>query len=262
MQVARWTVKWIVGVAPALAALVLGVSPSPSYARSSHVVGSVCANVAGPKPVKGPEPDISWRIGLTGRTAVFDSLPGRRLRQSEWVGPREAPSLLVIAPPRSDQGRCWVRVRLPWRPNNASGWINADNVSLTQTGWRIEVSTARRTLTLFQGGKPVRTISVVVGAPGTPTPNGLFAIAWAVPWNPNAFLGSWVLELTAHSNVLQQFDGGDGLVGIHGRGGASLLNPLGTAASHGCIRLANADIDWLVHRIRAADLPGIPVEIS
>ncbi len=137
-----------------------------------------------------------------------------------------------------------------------------NEVLLASTPWRIEVSTARRTLTLFRAGKPVHTVSVVVGKPSTPTPDGLFAIAWAIPWHPNDFLGSWVLELTAHSDVLQEFDGGDGTVGIHGRGGASLVDPLGSAASHGCIRLANNDIDWLVSTVGQGRLPGTPVQVD
>jgi lipoprotein-anchoring transpeptidase ErfK/SrfK len=158
--------------------------------------------------------------------------------------------------------RCWLQVRLPWRPNTAAGWINAKLVVVEKTKWRIDVSTAHRTLTVFEAGKAVRTISVVVGKPSTPTPTGMFAVAWAVRWNPNDFLGSWVLELTAHSDALQRFDGGNGLVGIHGRGGASLLDPLGTAASHGCIRLANDSIDWLVHTVGQSWLPGTPVQVS
>ena len=148
------------------------------------------------------------------------------------------------------------------RPNTAAGGVNAKNVVLASTRWRIEVSTARRTLTLFRSGNAVRTVSVVVGKPSTPTPLGLFAVVWAIPWHPTDFLGSWVLELTAHSDVLQQFDGGDGTVGIHGRGGTSLLDPLGSARSHGCIRLDNASIDWLVQTIGASQLPGTPVEVS
>jgi lipoprotein-anchoring transpeptidase ErfK/SrfK len=108
----------------------------------------------------------------------------------------------------------------------------------------------------------MRTVSVVVGKPSTPTPLGLFAVTWAIRWHPSDFLGSWVLELTAHSNVLQRFDGGDGTVGIHGRGGTSLLDPLGTARSHGCVRLANGSIDWLVKTIGADGLPGTPVQIT
>jgi len=95
----------------------------------------------------------------------------------------------------------------------------------------------------------------------TPTPQGFFPIigAWAEP--PSAFLGSWILPLTAHSNGLGQFDGGDGTVGSHGRGGASLLDPLGTASRHGCIRVANSLIDWIVHSIAAGRLPG-PVRVD
>ena len=108
----------------------------------------------------------------------------------------------------------------------------------------------------------MRSVQVVVGAPGTATPVGLFSIvgAWGSP--PGAFLGSWILPLTAHSDTLQHFEGGDGTVGIHGRGGASLLDPLGSARSHGCIRLANAAIDWLVRKVGAGRLAGIPVSVQ
>jgi hypothetical protein len=107
----------------------------------------------------------------------------------------------------------------------------------------------------------VQRLKVVVGAPETPTPVGLFSIigAWRSP--PSSFLGSWILALTAHSEVLRRFDGGDGTVGVHGRGGASLQAPLGTARSHGCIRLANSAIDRLVHLIGARRLAGIPVSV-
>jgi lipoprotein-anchoring transpeptidase ErfK/SrfK len=70
------------------------------------------------------------------------------------------------------------------------------------------------------------------------------------------------LALTAHSDALHKFDGGNGRIGIHGRGGSSLRDPLGTARSHGCIRLANTAIDWLLHTIGRAQLPGISVQIN
>jgi lipoprotein-anchoring transpeptidase ErfK/SrfK len=113
----------------------------------------------------------------------------------------------------------------------------------------------------LRAGRLARRLSVVIGAPATPTPTGLFSITGAWRSQPNAFLGSWILPLTAHSDALQEFDGGDGTVGIHGRGGASLLDPLGSARSHGCIRLANSAIDWLVHTIGAAELAGTPVSV-
>jgi lipoprotein-anchoring transpeptidase ErfK/SrfK len=212
--------------------------------------------------VTAPATSVAWRAELLGRTAIYDRVPGAQLKRSGWVRPTDAPWLMVIARARAADGRCWLRVRLPWRPNGAAAWINGANVVLRATKWRISISTSRRTLTLLRGGRDVRTISVVVGKPSTPTPVGLFAVAWAVPWNPNDFLGSWVLLLTAHSDVLQRFDGGDGTVGIHGRGGTSLQDPLGTARSHGCVRMANDSIDWLVHTVGRDQLPGTPVQIS
>lgn len=201
-------------------------------------------------------------VGLEPPRRVFYRPPAKSLRASRWLARTEAPWLLVVARARAADSRCWLRVPLPWRPNRAAGWVNADNVVLEKTRWRIAVSRTRRTLTLFRAGASIRTVRVVVGRPSTPTPVGLFAVRQAIPWHPNDFLGSWVIELTAHSDVLQEFDGGDGTVGIHGRGGASLLDPLGSDRSHGCIRLSNDSIDWLVQTIRASQLPGTPVRIS
>ncbi|HTX13416.1 MAG TPA: L,D-transpeptidase [Solirubrobacteraceae bacterium] len=229
---------------------------------NARATGVTCANGLPRASVAGPTHTLSWRARIETRTTVFDGLSGTSLRSSRWMSPTDALWLLVLSRPRVADGRCWLQVRLPWRPNNAAGWVNANNVLVQRTPWRIRVSTAERRLTLFRSGKAVRTLSVVVGKPSTPTPHGVFAIVWAIPWNPNAFLGSWVLELTAHSNVLRQFDGGDGTVGIHGRGGASLQDPLGSALSHGCVRLENTAIDWLVETVGEDQLPGTPVQID
>ena len=229
---------------------------------NARALDNACSNVRGQGSVRAPTNAVAWRARIEERAAVYYRLPGKRPHPSRWLAQTDAPWLLVLARPRVADNRCWLRVRLPWRPNNAAGWVNVNDVVLQKTPWRIEVSTARRTLTLFRAGAAVRTVSVVIGKPSTPTPIGLFAVVWAIPWHPDDFLGSWVLELTAHSNVLQQFDGGDGTVGIHGRGGASLIDPLGSARSHGCVRLANDTIDWLVGTISATRLPGTPVQIS
>ena len=242
--------------------LVIAVAYTVLTVGNAAAEGRACARVLHGESVAGPASAVAWKVAVDSRIGVFDRVPGRTLRPSTWLAPKDAPWLLVLGRPRAQDNRCWLQVRLPWRPNNAAGWINAKLVVVQKTKWRIGVSTSRRTLTLFKAGKPVRTISVVVGKPSTPTPGGLFAVAWAVRWNPSDFLGSWVLELTAHSDALAHFDGGNGLVGIHGRGGASLLDPLGTAASHGCIRLANDSIDWLVETVGQSWLPGTPVEVS
>jgi lipoprotein-anchoring transpeptidase ErfK/SrfK len=71
------------------------------------------------------------------------------------------------------------------------------------------------------------------------------------------FLGPWVLALTSFSEVLKNFGGGPGRVGIHGRAGASLRDPLGSARSHGCIRIPNRHISWMAAKLP----PGTPVRM-
>jgi len=60
------------------------------------------------------------------------------------------------------------------------------------------------------------------------------------------------LHLTAHSDVLENYGGGAGRTAMHGRSGASLADPLGTARSHGCVRVDNADVSWLARTVPAA----------
>jgi lipoprotein-anchoring transpeptidase ErfK/SrfK len=151
----------------------------------------------------------------------------------------------------------WLHVALPRRPNGASGWIPADVARLSRTPYRVEISTARRTLALLRAGKAVLRTRVVVGKPSTPTPRGLFAIAERVP-QPSAagFLGPWALLLTAFSDNLRSYGGGPGQVAVHGRAGASLRDPLGSARSHGCVRIPNSAITILARRPE-----GTPVKI-
>jgi len=155
-----------------------------------------------------------------------------------------------------------VRVRLPSRPNTASGWVNAERLELNSTTWRLVVHVGLRRLDVLRHGRLVRRVAIVVGAPLTPTPRGLFAIAGGWKWWPRDFLGAWVLTLTAHSDILKHFDGGDGRVALHGRGGASFADPLGSARSHGCVRIANSAISWLTRTIGPRQLPGTPVVVK
>ena len=167
--------------------------------------------------------------------------------------------LLVLDERKGADARLWLRVRLPERPNNASAWIPANMTELTRTPWRIVVSVSRRTVTVEREGRTVRVFRAVVGAPGTPTPTGMFAVSERVSQpDPHAFYGPWVLLLTAYSDTLERFDGGPGQISIHGRDGTSLHDPLGTARSHGCIRIDNSGIDLLA---RVA-VEGTPVIIQ
>ena len=147
-------------------------------------------------------------------------------------------------------GRLWLKVRLPERPNGSTGWIPRDRVRLNLSRRFAVIDRSRRRLTVYRRGRVLASFRVVVGSRSTPTPLGLFAVYDRVRQpDPTGFTGPWVLPLTAHSEKLKSYDGGPGLVALHGRGGPSLLDPLGAALSHGCIRMNNRRIQWLARSL-------------
>jgi lipoprotein-anchoring transpeptidase ErfK/SrfK len=148
-----------------------------------------------------------------------------------------------------------LRVRLPQRPNGATGWIAADGTLAGETPWAVVVSRAHRRAAIYRHGHRVRTFSVVVGKRSTPTPLGHFFVNERVRQPRGSALGPWVLATSAYSNVLRQFGGGPGQIGLHGRTG--LAGALGTASSHGCVRFSDRAISWLARRARA----GTPITI-
>jgi hypothetical protein len=176
--------------------------------------------------------------------------------RARWNGGPAA--LLVLGAQTDEDGRLWLRVRLPIRPNRSSGWIPADFTKLRTTAYRIEVSIRNRSVRLLYDGRVLRRYRAVVGRPYWPTPRGLFAVSERVREpDPEGFLGPWALVLTAFSPTLTEFGGGPGQVALHGRGGASLADPLGSARSHGCIRIPNIGIRLLARVARE----GTPVDV-
>ena len=128
----------------------------------------------------------------------------------------------------------------------------------------ITVQKSTFTLRLFRHLHYARSYSVAVGQPAYPTPEGLFAIqskqvnpTWTAPNSP------WAGELAGQSfdssdpgNPLKaRWMGVTGSVGIHGTGEDSSI---GTAASHGCIRMHAWDVIDLFDRVSI----GTPVLIG
>jgi lipoprotein-anchoring transpeptidase ErfK/SrfK len=156
---------------------------------------------------------------------------------------------------RGGPGEAWLRVRLPGRPNGHTGWISAGRTRPATTPWRIVVSLAARRAIVFREGREVRRFAAIVGKASTPTPRGNFFVEEALRLSPSAAGAPFALATSARSNVLQEFDGGPGQIALHGTD--NLSGTLGTAASHGCVRLAPHAIAWLASRIGA----GVPVSI-
>jgi lipoprotein-anchoring transpeptidase ErfK/SrfK len=149
----------------------------------------------------------------------------------------------------------WVEVLLPVRPNGTTGWVRKQDVRLTPNRYSIDVSLTDRQITVHDGDQVLVQEPVAIGASDTPTPPGTYflRVLLKAP-DPNTVYGPYAYGLSAHSDVLTTFNGGDGEIGIHGNDDASVL---GKDVTHGCIRISNDSITRL-----AGILPlGTPVDI-
>lgn len=179
--------------------------------------------------------------GLTsGETPVFaaigDDEPFRILPEKTILG---TPTVVSVIGDFAG----WVHAMLPGRPNGQTGWIRASDVEVFTLEREVVVDIDERRLTVLSDGEAVFESSVAVGSEVSPTPTGVFFITDAVrltapngPWGPYAF------GLSARSDVVTEFNGGDGIVGIHG---TNQPWSIGEAASLGCVRLPNEVIEVL-----------------
>ena len=136
--------------------------------------------------------------------------------------------------------RDWVKVYLPTRPNGSLGWVKRRAVKMYNNRYRVVVRLRAHKLQLWKKRHLLASYPVGVGTPSTPTPRGLYYIVELLkPSRPSGSYGPFSFGLSAHSNVLKQFAGGDGRVGLHGTNEPGLV---GTDVSHGCIRLKNEPI--------------------
>ncbi len=168
--------------------------------------------------------------------------------------------LPVLAQTIDNRGRSWLRVRLPGRalgrkPPPPAGWISASNTLLSTTAWHIVVDASARRVVVYRDGRRLRSYRAIVGEPSTPTPLGEYFVEENVQLPAKAPGAPFALATSARSNVLQGFDGGPGQIALHGLD--NIGGQLGTAVSHGCIRLADSAVTWLAARIK----PGVPVTI-
>lgn len=149
----------------------------------------------------------------------------------------------------------WINVYLPIRPNGSSGFVKADDVTLSPHDWRIEVRLSDFNLKVYQGDQLFLDAPIGIAKDNTPTPGGLYYTTELLqPPEPNGPYGTYAYGLSGFSDVLTSFNGGPGQLGIHG---TNTPEAIGTQVSSGCIRLNNSDIDQL-----APVLPlGVPVEV-
>ena len=150
----------------------------------------------------------------------------------------------------------WLEVLLPIRPNGTTGWVLADQVTLTRTPYRVDIDISGHRLVVWRQGELLVDTPVAIGTGETPTPVGSFYLTELLqPPDPAGPYGTYAYGLSGFSETLTEFRGGNGVIGIHGTNEPASL---GSDVSHGCIRLANEVIDEMVTYLPL----GTPVVIS
>ncbi|MHB1139738.1 MAG: L,D-transpeptidase, partial [Microthrixaceae bacterium] len=159
----------------------------------------------------------------------------------------------------------WLEVQLPVRPNGTTGWVSTEQVEVSSTARRVEVSVATRQLRVVDDlDTVVFEAPVSVGRPSTPTPTGRFHVTDLVPSvDPAGPYGPLALALDGYSEVMDRFGSAsaagspDDVAPVLAVHGTNRPDSIGRAASNGCPRLDVAAIGELAALVPA----GTPVDI-
>ncbi len=151
----------------------------------------------------------------------------------------------------------WLGVISQSLPNGRIGWVEAraKDVSVGTVSYAIHVDLSEHLLLVRRNGTVLRRISVGVGAPASPTPEGRFSVAEKLDGSSiNPVYGCCILALSARQSKLPP--GWDTsrphFVAIHAGDG------IGSGVSAGCLHATDADLRYLMRTIPL----GTPVQIA
>lgn len=161
------------------------------------------------------------------------------------------PLFFVVVETQTD----WLEVMLPVRPNESTGWVRRTDVNLGRANLKMVVDLSDRQLCVSVVNVDV-CYPVAIGTAENPTPVGNFFIEAWLNVTEDPIFGPYQFVLSGYSETETTFLGGNGVIGIHGTNEPQLI---GTAASHGCIRMNNQDITTL---IKLGVTPGTPVLVQ
>lgn len=159
---------------------------------------------------------------------------------------------LVLSRLVARNGRTWLRIAIPMRPNGRTGWVVHGALGpLHRVATWLVIDRSRLRAFFLEQGRTIWSAPVGIGTPQTPTPRGLFWVTELLR-SSQAFFGPYAFGTSAFAAVTD-WPGG-GVVGVHG---TSLPQLVPGRPSHGCVRLRNRDILWLVRHMPVGTPVGI-----
>lgn len=122
---------------------------------------------------------------------------------------------------------------------------------------RLVISIPDRRLALLVDGEVKKVYAVAVGKPRTPSPAGTFTVVTRVP--QPTWYGPKKIVKPGKDNPL-----GTRWIGLSQKGygvhGTNAPRSIGKAASHGCIRMRNEDVEELFEQVQAGDTVELMAE--
>jgi lipoprotein-anchoring transpeptidase ErfK/SrfK len=226
---------------------------APLGVRSrSSATGAACAAQAS----VSLRPQRSYAAILRHAATAYSYPGGRALSRFMRIDQNGYPTVLGIVGAITVSGcsPTWYRVQLPVPPNGRTGWVPARAVRIYPLATRVVVRLTARRLVVYRSGRAVFHARVGVGSAQTPTPVGTYFVNERfVLTSSSGPFGVAALGISAHSDVLKDWAQG-GPIALHGTDDPASI---GRAATHGCIRLVNADMRRLFALVPA----GTPVSI-
>lgn len=241
-----------------LAACAVTSDPSPTSSPT-----------AAPAPTPAPDPDDgpaevdedrapagTLIARALGDLAVHAAPDGAVTHDLAGTTPFGSTTTLLVTDRRVGPDDGWLEVAVPVRPNGTTGFVRAEAVQLERTDLEVRVDLDARVLEVLEVGEVVLSAPTAVGEPANPTPTGRFWVTDKVATeDPDGPYGAFALGLSARSETLTEFAGGDGQVAIHGTDQPASI---GQAASHGCLRVSDEVVAALLEALPL----GTPVTIS
>lgn len=266
---ARPVIPLLVGTALVLAAILAalaygqnarsaeGAPPSfPAQPEAADAANTqVQVEAQEPEVARRPRQRPSYGVARVARTLSLRSRPGGAVDGS--LGPTTefgSHRVVGVAARRGD----WLGLVTTARPNGRLAWVKRHDRALriATVTWSLHADLSERTLELSRSGRVVKRLHVAVGAPGSPTPTGRFAVTDKLAGtNYGPYYGCCILALSGYQPHPPAGWQGGNRIAIHG---TDAPGAIGTAASAGCLRAADDDLEVLMRRVPL----GTPVFIS